>query len=169
MEEVSLSTQRSSWDAERSAFVADILRDRQRPARVRLRVFGESMLPVLWPGDEVEIAACSIDEIESGMIVLARREGRLFLHRFVKSCAAQGFQLRGDCMAAPDPWFPHDALLGRFVPNSRRQDMALYSRMLGLLLCHCNVLRRLALKWHSRGDSTRTLSHSGPVAHKVTL
>ena len=41
------------------------------------------MLPALWPGDVVEIASCSLEDVRPGEIVLARREGRLFLHRLV--------------------------------------------------------------------------------------
>src|SRR5277367_622282 len=106
----------SSWSAERSALAADALR---QSGRLRLRVRGESMLPTLWPGDVVEIASCSIEEVRSPEIVLAARDGRFFLHRLIAPCTPDGFRLRGDSMPACDPQYPPEALLGRLV---RRPD-----------------------------------------------
>ena len=88
----------SSWSAEGSALVADALRRSGRLRQiVRLRVHGESMLPALWPGDVVEIASCSPEDVRPGEIVLALRDGRLFLHRFVgrfnDPCKPNGFLL----------------------------------------------------------------------------
>jgi|SRR6202158_1989792 len=169
----------SSWSAERSALVADVLLRSGRLCRsVRLRVHGESMLPALWPGDVVEIASCSLEEVRPGEIVLAQREGRLFLHRLVGRfntlCTPNGFLLRGDSMPGPDPQFPTEALLGRLVQKvdesadeGRASSASVgpafglnwfgvkrfgmkWSRALGMLLCHCGVARRLALKLHSR-------------------
>jgi hypothetical protein len=149
-------TPRSSWSAQRSALVADVLRRSGRP-RVRLQVHGESMLPALWPGDVVEIESCPPEEIWPGEIVLALRHGRFFLHRLVGPCKPSGFQLRGDSMPGADPQFPPEALLGRMVRgaddgrDTRRPGLVVkWFRALGMLLCHCGVARRLALKLHSR-------------------
>jgi len=147
------SALRLNWSAEGSALVADALRRNQPlPTRVRLRVHGESMLPALWPGDEVEITNCSLADLRPGDIVLARREGRLFLHRFVAPYPPDGFVLRGDSMAAPDPGFPAEALLGRLasgVDVSYPPRLSMLSRAVGILVCHCAPARRLALKLHS--------------------
>lgn len=131
----------------------------------RLRVHGESMLPALWPGDVVEIASCSPEDVRPGEIVLALRDGRLFLHRFVGRFndhrKPTGFLLCGDSMPGPDPQFPPGAMLGRLVRRvgeergvaavTQRRWFALKcSRALGMLLCHCALARRLALKLHSR-------------------
>ncbi len=172
----------SIWSAERSALVADTLRRSGRSnvrRSVRLRVHGESMLPALWPGDVVEIASCSLEDVRPGDIVLARREGRLFLHRllgpFNDPCTPNGFLLRGDSMPGPDPQFPAEALLGRLL---RKDDESTdeewfsakgfgvkWSRALGILLCHCSVARRLALKLHSRRKaSARDLRSLKPAA-----
>jgi signal peptidase I len=189
------SALRSSWSAERSALVADALRRSGRLRHsVRLRVHGESMLPALWPGDVVEIASCLIEDVRPGEIVLARREGRLFLHRlvgrFTDPSTPNGFLLRGDSMPAPDPQFPNEALLGRMVQKidesadeGRVGSAAALrtgfrvngfgvkgfgvkgSRALGMLLCHCGVARRLALKLHSRRQaSARDLRSPEPAA-----
>jgi hypothetical protein len=107
------------------------------------------MLPTLWPGDLVEIANCSPDDLRTGEIVLAMREGRFFLHRLVAPCTPNGFLLRGDSMPGPDPLFPPEALVGRLAGSSSALGMA-WSRALGLLLCHFSFARRLALKLHVR-------------------
>jgi len=180
------SAQRSSWSAEGSALVADALR---RSGHLRLQVHGESMLPALWPGDVVEIASCSLADVRPGEIVLARREGRLFLHRFAARCTPDGFLLRGDSMPNPDPLFPSEALLGRLA---RRADEgravsapalrlgsgatwpgaewlgAKWSRAVGLLLCHCSVARRLALKLHSRWKTSRRESRNSEPAADIS-
>ena len=96
---------------ERSFLAADVLRG---SGRLQLQVRGESMLPTLWPQDVVEITRCSVEDVQPGEIVLALREGRLFLHRFVARCEPAGFILLGDSMPAADPEFPEEALLGRF-------------------------------------------------------
>jgi len=146
-------------DAERIALVAHTLRAGNRVgSRVRLRVFGESMLPALWPGQIVEIAVCSLDEVRPGEIVLALRAGRFFLHRLVES-QANGFVLRGDSMPAADPPYPSEALLGRLV-SAASTDADSYkkpglaasacNRALGMMFCHCSIVRRLALKFNRR-------------------
>jgi hypothetical protein len=146
------SAARSIWSTERSALAEDALR---QAGHLRLRVHGESMLPTLWPGDVVEIATCSMEDVRSTEIVLAAREGRFFLHRFIAPCTPNGFRLRGDSMPACDPQYPPEALLGRLVrrPERRGISSATLSRALGVLLCHCGVARRLALKLQSRRRS----------------
>jgi hypothetical protein len=161
----------SDWTAVRSALVADVLRkNATSPQLVRLCVYGESMLPALWPGDFVEIESCSLEDVGPGEIVLALREGRLFLHRLLTPCTFDGFTLRGDSLPRPDPQFPREALLGRQVRRNqvRRNEVRrahragsvttsamplgirpTLSRAIGLLLCHCRPARRIALKLHS--------------------
>ncbi len=145
----------SSWSAEHSAFIADALRVGDGlGSSVRLRVHGESMLPALWPGHVVEIASCSLEALHNGDIVLALRDNRVFLHRLV-STQKNAFVLRGDSMPGPDPQYSTEALLGRLVrgvdlTNRRGLPAIAWCRAVGALFCHCSVLRRLALKLHSR-------------------
>jgi Peptidase S24-like len=156
--------------------VADVLRDRVGVRRsVRLQVRGESMLPALWPGDIVEIVNCSLADVQPGEIVLALRDGRLFLHRLLSSAAPNGFQLRGDSMPGPDPVFPKPALLGRLVSDSRNLCSAsrvsrTVSRALGFLLCHCSPARRLALTLdRRRKESQSAFRNSDGSAELETL
>lgn len=154
--------------AEGSALVADVLRAGDRfvdgaPRFVRLKVYGESMLPSLWPGDVVEIASCTPHDVQPGDIVLALRDGRLFLHRVVTT-QPDGFVLRGDSMPGPDPLLFPEALLGRLVHNAQHiaeptrrgffGASAKWARAAGMLLCYCGVARRLALKLHSQGKAS---------------
>ncbi len=153
-------------EAERSALVADALRDGNNFAsRVRLRVYGESMLPAIWPGRVVEIASCSLEDLNPGEIVLALRDGRLFLHRLLKS-QTNGFVLRGDSMPGPDPQYPREALLGRLVSGTgtdtgintdQRRGIAAsaWNRALGMLFCHCSLVRRVALKFKRRWSAPK--------------
>jgi hypothetical protein len=145
----------AAWHAERSALAAASLCE---SGRLRLQLRGESMLPTLWPGDVVEIASCSVDDVHPGEIVLALRAGRFFLHRFVTRLQPGGFQLRGDSMPGSDPQFPNEALLGRLVSRAQQgqcEDRPLlplhpWSWAIGQLLCHCGPARRFALKLHAR-------------------
>jgi len=148
-----MSARQESRNAERSALAADALR---RDGRLRLQVRGESMLPSIWPGDAVEIADCRLEDIHPGEIVLALRDDRLFLHRFLGRRGPDGFLLRGDSMPAPDPIFPSDGFQGRLdqvtragrtIPLSVR--LRPWSRALGVLLCYCRIVRCLALRVHS--------------------
>ena len=159
--------------AVRSALVAEVLKMESfiwsdPPKSVRMRVQGESMLPALWPGDIVEIAPCIISGLRAGEIVLAWRDGRLFLHRFVSRCDLGSFLLCGDSMPSPDRPFPQEALLGRLVgrvnggrarfkSTLRPGFAAKCSRAFGMLLCHWGVARRVALRLHNR----RTVSIRG--------
>jgi hypothetical protein len=129
----------------------------RRSGRLRLQVHGESMLPVLWPGDVVEIASCSPEDVRPGEIVLALRDSCFFLHRFVALWQPGSFLLCGDSMPGSDPPFPLDALLGRLVCDADANGVfgttwfgVKCSRALGLLLCHCSLARRLGLKLHCR-------------------
>ena len=154
MLEDATSAARLAWIAESSVLAADGLR---RGGYLRLRVYGESMLPALWPGNEVKIENCSLENLRPGEIVLAMRDNRFFLHRLVATSTSNGFLLCGDSMPAPDPPFPTGALLGHLVDNANRGLRifagpglgAKCSRALGWLLCHWSVARRFALKLHS--------------------
>jgi hypothetical protein len=132
------------------------------------------MLPALWPGDEVEIARCSLADVHPGEIVLAFREGRFFLHRFLARSGDSGFVARGDAMPNSDPVSPASTLLGRVVqvvrsghaasPSSRLRPL---DRALGLLFCYCGSARRVALGIHRRrlaqGADSNVFSESAQV------
>jgi hypothetical protein len=147
---------------ERALLAADLAAESLRASgRLRLRVRGESMLPTLWPGDVVEIASCSIEDVRPGEIVLAVREARFFLHRVVGRSSTGGFLLRGDSMPHPDPKFSDCALIGRMESSPRSVP---WPRAIGLLLCYFGLARRLGLKIHAgrRGRDMRAGDGAGP-------
>jgi signal peptidase I len=138
----------ATWETERLLVAGELATESLRASgRLRLRVRGESMLPTLWPGDVVEIARCSVEDVRPGEIVLALRDGRFFLHRFVGRSQQSGFLLRGDSMPAADPEFSREALLGR-VADSR--PLSLWSFVIGRLFSYCGPVLRLGLKLHGR-------------------
>jgi hypothetical protein len=152
-------------EAERSLLAGEVAAESLRASgRLRLRVRGESMLPALWPGDEVEIAKCSIDTLRPGDIALAVRDGRFFLHRFMTRSAGDSFLLRGDSMPNLDPEFSNEMLLGRVTGSHRpiRLWSSLGSRIVGRLLCNCGPVRRLALKLHAAGCASPNCSAANP-------
>ena len=147
----------ASLSEQREALAVEALR---RTCRLRLQVRGESMLPALWPGDAVEIAACSINDVRCGEIVLAFWEGRFFLHRFLAQHEQDRFLTRGDSMPGPDPVFPADALLGKLSHVVREgQSVSVparpWSRVVGMFFCYCSSARRAALRFHSWRNSRR--------------
>jgi hypothetical protein len=155
----------AEWEAERFLLAAELAAESLRASgRLRLRVRGESMLPTLWPGDVVEVAACSIDEVSPGEIALAFRDARFFLHRFIARLATAGFILRGDSMPASDPEFSEGALIGRLVSCPRARFP--WPQVIGRLLCYCGPARRLALAVHAarRGRDLRVddIARVGP-------
>ena len=142
--------------AERAEFVAEALRS---AGCLRLRVHGREHAPRPLAGSlTVEVSPCSIQDLQIGEIVLAFRNGRLFLHRLVHFPnlgleLGNNFILRGDSMPKPDPAYPREALLGRVVSSAESHPtfarMAL-ARAAGLVFCYSGIARRLALKLHKR-------------------
>jgi hypothetical protein len=119
------------------------------------------MLPALRPGDIAEIVACSVNDVASGEIVLAYRDGRFFLHRFLARGESDKFLTRGESMPGPDPEFPPEAILGKVVTLVREARVVpvrvgAWSRAVGLLFCYCSFARRAALRAHkSRNAAVR--------------
>lgn len=104
------------------------------------------MLPSLWPGDVVEVSACTVEDVFPGEIVLALRDGRFFLHRFASRSGSGSFLLRGDSMPTVDPEFPAEALIGRKICSAPLRP---WSRAIGIVFSYCGPVRRLALRLHA--------------------
>ena len=126
-----------------------------RSGSLRLRLRGLSMLPSLWPGDEVEFAACDAAELQRGEVVLAVRDERIFVHRVVKVGESAYVITRGDAMPGPDAAFPPQAVVGKAIRVLRggrsfpvSQQVTLLRRMFGLLLCYSSLARRVGLRVH---------------------
>ena len=88
----------------------------RRFGKVRLRVFGTSMLPSILPGDLISVQRAGLSGISSGEIVLYSREGRLFAHRVVGRAGSREdprLITRGDRLSHNDPPVSSSELLGR--------------------------------------------------------
>jgi Peptidase S24-like len=126
---------------------------------VRLKVWGTSMLPSVWPGDLLTIQSAAYDEAGPGDIVLVLRDKRFFVHRLVErrldpDCIS--WVTRGDAMPHCDPPAAASELLGRvvgirranrsFVPNRR---VLLLHSALAWMLCRWDRFRNLTLDIHA--------------------
>jgi signal peptidase I len=123
---------------------------------VSFRVRGSSMLPSIWPGDEVAARALDAALPATGEIVVFVREGRLFAHRVVGSSECGGkIQLltRGDALAACDRPVDQSEVLGAVVKIARDgRQIPMVSRpneLISIGLRHSAFLRRMALKIHA--------------------
>jgi len=131
---------------------ADVLR---RTGCVRLTAFGYSMLPSVWPGDQLTIESRAFENVQSEDVVVYARSGRLFIHRALQ-VEANRIVTRGDAMPTADAPVQPEELMGivtairqadgsnRPVPVSSR-----WRRLIGLALAYSGKLRSLALRWHA--------------------
>ena len=102
----------ADFAAERHRAAAGLITAALQAGReVRLRLWGTSMIPAIWPGDEVLVSPTAQAPPAKGAIILFLRSGRLFAHRVV---ARDGDRLitRGDAVADCDPPVPAGDLLG---------------------------------------------------------
>jgi signal peptidase len=91
-----------------------------RAGRARLRVYGSSMLPAIWPGDLILAESCRPEEMRAGDLVVLRRGQRLLLHRVLTAPGTgQLLITRGDCLSYPDPAATTDQILGTVVRIQR--------------------------------------------------
>lgn len=140
-------------EAERNLLAVEAL---SRSGSLRLRVRGESMLPTLWPGDEVEIMGCRPAEIRQGDVLLAFSGNRFFLHRAWKFSENGDVITRGDSMPEPDPAVPVQVIIGRLTRVTRvgrsfpvSRGSVVLRRVFGIVLCYSDMARRIAFKIHS--------------------
>jgi hypothetical protein len=85
---------------------------------VRVKVFGWSMLPALWPGDEVTVERSDITKLEAGQIAVTHRHGRITAHR-IRSIGRDHLITRGDSLRTCDPLVRPDEIAGRVVSVHR--------------------------------------------------
>jgi hypothetical protein len=135
----------------RCDFAAEML---HRQGRLRLRAFGTSMLPNLWPGDVALVQSCTFADVERGDIVLCRREGGFQLHRVVSKteCPAQ-LITRGDAMPCCDTPTTPQEILGKTQKVIRRENTVvswrkppLAMRLLGRVFAHSDLCLRITLR-----------------------
>jgi len=91
----------------------------QANGRLRLRVAGASMAPLLREGDAVWVEPAAVTELRRGDVLVVRLAGDFVTHRLV-GVDAQGWHTKGDNAAMPDPPFAPEAILGRVSAAERR-------------------------------------------------
>jgi hypothetical protein len=151
-------------DAHKLELAAEILTSGNT---LRLRAFGTSMLPSVWPGDVLSVEPKPEHEIVAGDIVLVARRNRFFIHRLIEkrdSCCIT----RGDSLPHSDDPVNSSEVLGRvslihkknrtIVANRRRP---LFNRALAWMLCHSSTFRTVALRLHSLCQESSRDSSAG--------
>lgn len=126
---------------------------------VRLKAWGASMVPAVWPGDLLTIQSVAHDEVVPGDIVLVMRDNRFVVHRLVGRRRDRdhfSWITRGDAMPHNDPPAIASELLGRvagirrahrsFVPSRRISPL---HSSLAWMLCRWGRFRNLALRIHA--------------------
>jgi hypothetical protein len=89
-----------------------------RAKRFRLPVSGESMVPALRPGDEIECEPCTVEALRPGQIAVWYQRGGIIAHRYLGRRAGR-LITRGDHTRSHDPAWEADRLLGRAVARWR--------------------------------------------------
>lgn len=137
-----------------------VLEGLRQYGHVRLRVFGTSMLPALWPGDVLCVERTDAGEIGVGEIVLFERREHLFAHRVIAAWGTGERRVlvtRGDSLAHQDPPVDSSQLQGRVtrviraeIETRPERHPGLFSTAASWLLCRSGALKRVAVAWHSR-------------------
>jgi signal peptidase len=131
-----------------------------RGHQVKLRLAGSSMLPALWPGDELLVRGFAGESPARGELVLFVRDGWLCTHRLVGYSnldGAVGLLTRGDAASLPDPPLIESALLGRAVAVIRdgceipigSSEPTRPHRLFSFTIRRSDLFRRIALKVHA--------------------
>lgn len=94
-----------------AAFAQDVL---TRQGALWVREATPSMLPLIRPGDELQLAPVGPRRIARGMLIAYQREPGLVVHRVI-ACDETGVVVKGDALAAPDPVVPRDQVIARVV------------------------------------------------------
>jgi signal peptidase I len=123
---------------------------------LRLKVAGWSMVPTLWPGDVLVIAALDSSTICSGDIVLFARHQRFVAHRVVeKSWSGRGIETRGDAVRQMDAPVSNREILGRVVSIERNgriikanRELNATSRSVAAVVRRAPVVARVAVAMH---------------------
>ena len=144
-----------------TALKCELAREVLRSSGVlRLQVTGWSMLPTVWPGDDLVIERVDSNRISTGDIVLFGRDTRLFVHRVISKVdnldGGLGVITRGDGMSIPDGPVASSEVLGR-VSLIRRSgkyvtpatSMGLFKSALAAIVQRSVLASRILVRLHS--------------------
>ena len=88
---------------------------------LRLRVVGDSMAPLLRPGDAVIVRPTCAENLQRGDVVAVRRGGQVISHRVVEVGGGR-WRTKGDNSHRLDPQAPGEALVGQVIAIERGAD-----------------------------------------------
>jgi hypothetical protein len=133
---------------------------------LRLRAFGFSMLPSLWPGDVLTIRSQRFEQWRPGDIALYMRAGHFFVHRVITvSESGDSLILQGDWLRQPDPPVRSQQVLGKVVAVERsgvhyqpKLQPSIRCRTFARALGSCGFLLRVVM-------AIRTHRHSRKAMH----
>ena len=108
------------YEISKIELAAEVVR---RFGKLRLRVVGSSMLPVVQPGDELVVRRCDAQDVRAGEIILFTRGRRLFAHRVRSVRESDLLQTQGDTLGQPDPVVTPNELLGIVEKVCRREHV----------------------------------------------
>jgi Peptidase S24-like len=141
-----------SSDKQKRSLAIEVLRN---GGSIRLRAWGTSMLPVIWPGDILKIENLT-GALEIGDVVLVERGERLFVHRLVHADKDR-WTMRGDALRKSDPAVSRSQILGKVTticaPDThaaRSGTLSGLKRLVGLMLGQFGFVRNFALRLYTR-------------------
>jgi signal peptidase I len=117
---------------------------------VRLKVTGTSMLPSLWPGDEITVLRQSAAGLTLGQVVLCYRNQAFTAHRLMAK-RDDVVVTRGDTLSYEDPPFRDGEVLGAVVSIVRSGRPAALSsagwhRVISWIVRHSELCTRILLR-----------------------
>lgn len=87
-----------------------------------------SMLPLIRPGEELQLAPLDSRRVARGALIAYERGAQLVIHR-VMAAGGSGVVTKGDALASPDPPVPWGEVAGRVVAlrvNGRSVDLTAF-------------------------------------------
>ena len=132
--------------------VAEVVRE---AGWARLRVTGFSMMPAIWPGDELTVRGVDAGMLREGQVALYRREGKLTAHRVIEAARGPGEKVltRGDSLPRMDAPVEAGEIVGQVVGIQRRGravklETGRWQRGAAWVLRRSDGCTRLAMRWN---------------------
>lgn len=135
---------------------AEVLR---RGGIIRLRAWGASMLPSIWPGDWLTIESATFEQVAPGDIVAILQESRFIIHRLIRveeHSDRTACLTRGDAVPHDDPSISASTLVGRVTSICRAtrafspsRQVSSSARVFAWLFCHWDQFRSVYLRAHA--------------------
>lgn len=126
---------------------------------LRLAVYGNSMVPAIFPGDIVTVVHAGAGDVHRDDVILYSRGSRFFVHRVVREACApggMGWVTRGDALQENDPAVSASELLGKVTLIQRgkkqivlRESGSPSSRLAAWCVQRSDIVLALFLRWNA--------------------